>query len=298
MFKRYKESMKEAYTKLQKYDTKVIETSFGRMVYSIKQGKGIPILVVHGIVGGYDQAIETGISLAGEDQTIVGISRFGYLGSELPKDGTPKNQALVYTEILKELDIDKVLLLATSAGGTIALKFAILFPEKTVGVILVGSGAPSSVKQKGPSGPPKFIYNDYIFWVLLRRFRITMMAMFGVSKTEYREARIHDQEGLDKLLDTILPIKPRRPGIFNDEKVINPDMITNYHQYQVEELETPFLVLHAKNDPMAKYDRMKQFVIRLKNVDFVEYERGGHVLFGHGDKNNLIITDFIETLDV
>lgn len=294
LFSKYKADIKRAYAKLDNYESDIIHTSYGDMQYAIHQGNGIPLLVVHGIVGGYDQAIQTGLGLLGNENTIIGISRFGYLKSEIPSEPTPENQAHVYAEILDKLNIREVFVLATSAGGTPALKFAILYPDRVKGIILIGSGAPSIKKSRGPSGPPSFIYNDFIFWYLIKKMKHMMLSMFGINKEEFDNASLVDKEGLLNLFEIILPIKPRRTGIFIDEKITNPDMIINYNDYILDEINIPFLVIHSKNDPMALYDNMKYMVGRLKNVEFIEYETGGHVLFGHAVENTTIIKKFIK----
>ena len=49
--------VKKAYQHLETYDAKTISLSYGNMTY-IDQGEGDPILVVHGIFGGYDQGFD------------------------------------------------------------------------------------------------------------------------------------------------------------------------------------------------------------------------------------------------
>lgn len=56
------------------------------------QGTGETILISHGIFGGYDQAYVSLKSLVGEDYRKIAPSRFGYPGSDLPSQPTPKNQ--------------------------------------------------------------------------------------------------------------------------------------------------------------------------------------------------------------
>jgi len=86
----------------------------------------------------------------------------------------------------------------------------------------------------------------------------------------------------------------RRPGIFNDEKITNFDSIKNYEGYPLEEFEMPFLILHAKNDPLDKYGQIKEMVKRLKKVEFIEFENGSHMIFGHGEKCKKLVNDFIK----
>lgn len=290
-----KYSVKDAYSRLENDTYSVINSEeYGDIQYKIINGTGVPVLVIHGICGGYDQGIKTGISLLPENQKIISISRFGYLKSSLPNHPNPINQCKAYIEVLDGSNIEKVFLLATSAGGTIAFKFALLYPERVAGLILIGSGYPSLEKQKGPTGPPAFIYSDWVFGFMMSNMQGTLLKLFGLSKEEYFDADPNEQKKLEELFNTILPINPRRKGIINDEKVTNPDMIINYSEYPIENIEKPFLILHAKNDPMAKYKTTETAIKRLNNVETIVYEKGGHVLFGHSEKNRRYISDFLK----
>lgn len=51
-------------------------------------------------------------------------------------ENTPAEQATAYVELLDKLGIDRVYLLATSAGGSVAIRFALDYPERTKGLIL------------------------------------------------------------------------------------------------------------------------------------------------------------------
>ena len=74
-------------------------------------------------------------------------------------------------ELLDSLNIDKVYVLGTSAGGAIAIKFALLHPERTKGLILYCSGYPATEKPEKEAtyvGPPSAICYDFPMWFLVR----------------------------------------------------------------------------------------------------------------------------------
>ena len=134
------------------------------------------ILSVHGIFGGYDQAYDTCKDFC-SDYRIIAPSRFGYLGSDVSGDGTPAKQAEAYVELLDKLGIDKVYLLATSAGGSIAIRFALDYPERTRGLILYCSAMPLVEKPKKfaeYAGPPAFLCNNYAMFLLSPMFEPIM----------------------------------------------------------------------------------------------------------------------------
>ena len=137
-------AVKESTVRLADYHGETIRLSYGNMTY-VDRGEGETILSVHGIFGGYDQAFDTCRDFASRYR-ILAPSRFGYLDSDILGHGTPAKQAVAYAELLDKLEIDKVFVLATSAGGSVAIRFALDYPERTKGLILYCSAMPPAQK--------------------------------------------------------------------------------------------------------------------------------------------------------
>ena len=108
--------------------SKIAETALGPVQYS-DVGHGPVILMIHGAGGGFDQGHEVGITLVNHGFRTISISRFGYLGSPMPKDASPAAQGDAYAALLDVLDIPEVIVVAASAGTPSALQFAIRHPE-------------------------------------------------------------------------------------------------------------------------------------------------------------------------
>ena len=140
-------AVRESKNRLAAYNAQTAALSYGEITY-VDSGEGEVILSVHGIFGGYDQAYDTCKDFC-SDYRIIAPSRFGYLGSDVSGDGTPARQAAAYVELLDMLGIDKVYLLATSAGGSVAIRFALDYPQRTKGLILFPLSVPNNCSQKG-----------------------------------------------------------------------------------------------------------------------------------------------------
>jgi len=82
----------------------------------------------------------------GDGYRIAAPSRFGYPDSNLPSEPTPGNQAEAFTEVLDALDVEKVIVIATSAGGAPGIKMAIDYPSRMKGLVLLSSGMPTAQK--------------------------------------------------------------------------------------------------------------------------------------------------------
>ncbi len=281
----YNRDIKTAYNRLEDYDVKMMDTRFGVVSY-VDEGKGETILIAHGIFGGYDQGYASLASLVGNNYRKIAVSRFGYPGTELPDDPAPANQAASYAELLDNLGIGRVYILATSAGGAAGLRFVLDHPEKTKGLILLSSGAPdkqrskTELKELGMTGPPAVIVHDFPMWFVMKYFGFIFNSMMGAGADSH------------ELLQMILPVAPRRQGIIADTNITNVDMTLHYDEYVLEDIKPPILVLHAKDDPMAPFENIEALLARV-NAETAVFKTGGHLLSGN-DGLTKIIEDFIE----
>ena len=76
------------------HGSRIADTQCGPIEYA-EMGEGPALLLVHGAGGGYDQALDFGLPLAGSGFCVIAMSRFGYLGTPLPPDdASPAAQAM------------------------------------------------------------------------------------------------------------------------------------------------------------------------------------------------------------
>ena len=262
--------------RLSSLNAKTLSCSYGKMTY-IDEGKGEVILSIHGIFGGFDQAYET-CKVFQEKYRILAPSRFGYLYSDIKGKGTTKEQAEAYLELINRKGIDKVFLLATSAGGTVAFRFALDYPERTKGLILFSSSLPYSEKpEKYPeyAGPPQFLCYDYAMFLICPLFQSIM--------------------GMDKsTIYGMLPIRERKKGVAIDAAITNIDMARNYDEYRIEDLKVPILILHSKDDKLASFESAKSVLHRFPRYQLVSFDKGGHLMVGHEKEVKEAVISFIE----
>lgn len=272
---RCRSSVKKGEERLTSYNVHSASLSYGNMIY-VDEGSGEALLSVHGIFGGYDQAFDTCKDFV-SDFRIIAPSRFGYLGSDISGKGTPAEQAAAYVELLDRLDIDKVYLVATSAGGSIAIRFALDYPERTKGLILYCSAMPPAEKPEKYAeyaGPPAFLCNDYSMFLLSPLFEPIM----GMAPST---------------IYSMLPVGERKNGVILDASVTNPDMARNFESYNIEELRVPTLIIHAKDDRLADYGDVEKALSRFPDCTLVSFETGGHLMTGHSEELKKAVFDFI-----
>jgi pimeloyl-ACP methyl ester carboxylesterase len=280
----YNKDIGAAKEKLNSYPVQSINGEFGKMSY-IDTGLGETILLSHGIFGGYDQAYESLKGFVGEKYRRLTPSRFGYPGSEAPDMPTPENQAKAFVELLDRLNIEKTYVICTSAGGASAIMMTIRYPERVKGLILVSSIMPNvkktSKEKHERTGPPSIVVNDFPMWFTIKYFSFALNSMFG------------SKESSESIFATMLPVAPRKNGVRIETEVTNLDMDLNYEAYPVERIKVPMLMIHAKDDPMVKFESTMNFQKRT-NTQTLIFETGGHLIEGHEDAIKKEINHFIE----
>lgn len=194
------------------------------------------------------------------------------------KNPDPKAQARAYAELLDVLGVGKVYVLGTSAGGTVAIRFALDYPDRTEGLILYSSASPLTEKPetyKDYQGPQEFLNNDFAMWL----FRPLFQPLMGMeSDTVY----------------SMLPLGERRAGMKIDATVTNIDMARNFERYPIEELQVPALIIAAKDDKLSDFNAMEKVVPRFPECTFISFESGGHLLVGHEDEIQEELDAFID----
>jgi pimeloyl-ACP methyl ester carboxylesterase len=291
-YRTYREDCRRARERLADTDTRVVDTTFGTVEYA-ETGEGPPVLVSHGICGGADQALATGQALLGGDYRVLGVSRFGYLGSECPADPTPERQADAYRALLDELGIDRAVVLGVSAGGPSVLQFAQRHPERTRALVLVSAALPSEPGGWLPSGPPAATLWNPLFWLFAFRFRGAMLRAFGIDPDAYRAAPPREREAVAATLDTLLPMDPRREGAIVDTEVTNRDVVKNAEAYDLEGIGVPTLLIHAEDDPMADFADARRASERIPDAELAAFPDGGHLVFGHADGVRSTLSRFL-----
>jgi pimeloyl-ACP methyl ester carboxylesterase len=296
----YRRDRRDAYAAIAPTEHHVAHTPVGDVEYR-DRGTGTPVLVSHGIVGGCDQAMQIGTSLV-DDARILAPSRFGYLGSDVPYYPTPAAQSRAFAGFLDDVDVDDAVIVGTSAGAPAAIRFALAFPERTRGLVLLAAATPGDDERDAgenaeATGPPAVALRDPVFWLLRSRAAWLLRRTFGVSRSDWAAAPPADRERVDALFETLFPVEPRRDGTDIDTEFTNPRVVDHADEFDPSDLGVPTLVVHAEDDPLADYEDAARFAEVAQNGTLRAYETGGHLVFGHGDDVRKQVTAFAHDPD-
>jgi pimeloyl-ACP methyl ester carboxylesterase len=289
VYTRYRRDVRAAQERIQSGGSQVVDTDCGPIEYATF-GSGYPVLVVHGILGGFDQGLVVARGNVGGEFRSTVPSRFGYLRSPLPEDASPAGQADAFAGLLDALDIQQAAVLGTSAGGTSAIQFALRHPDRCSALVLFSSAAPGETEAALPPEPlaKAAFKSDFVFWLLTTYFRSSLNSIMGVPKgfelTPGYEADVAE------VMATILPVNPRADGAVFDMFVSNADINSGY---PLEEIKAPVLIVNAVDDPLCLYENAQAMADRIPGARLVTIESGGHMLLGQEKRVRSEITTFL-----
>ncbi|GII43526.1 alpha/beta fold hydrolase [Planotetraspora phitsanulokensis] len=132
-------------------DLRTAMTRRGPVEYDLYGTRGPVLLSVHAGLGGADQGRLFAGWLQNDGFRILSPSRPGYLGTPLESGRTNEEQADLLVALLDELGIDRVGVLAVSAGSPVGYTFAARYPERVWGLVSIGG---VSEPQPGGAGSP------------------------------------------------------------------------------------------------------------------------------------------------
>jgi pimeloyl-ACP methyl ester carboxylesterase len=266
--------------------SEVAETACGPIEYAVA-GSGPPILFVHGAGGGYDQGLEFGADLASRGFSVIAMSRFGYLRTPLPEDGSAAAQADAHACLLDALGIERVAaIVGGSAGAPSSVQFALRHGERAGALVLLVPAiyAPRPGDAPSVKTPPgtAFLFDtalrsDFLFWAATRLAPRTMTrAILATPPEIVAAANAEERVRVAEVLEHILPVSPRRLGLLNDGAVTS-----TLERYALEAVATPTLVIGVADDLFGTFDGARYTAEQIRGARFVGYERGGHLWVGH-----------------
>jgi pimeloyl-ACP methyl ester carboxylesterase len=249
--------------------SRLVQTPRGPMEYAVA-GEGLPLLVIHGGMGGYDQALDLGALVnrygAAGGFTVIAPSRPGYLRTPVEVGRTPEEQADALAHLLDHLGMAQVGVLAGSYGGPVALQLAQRHPQRLRALVLLASinrrcrvGQQWPLSERALLSRPGALLTDLLHWFMylrarsrpidLVRFFMRRMTVPSVTDAEIDRriallAQYPEQvQTLQRQFCSMTPMSLQMTGCLNDEK-----QIASLPDYPLEDIQTPTLLVHGRED--------------------------------------------------
>lgn len=270
---------------------KLVQTACGPIEYA-EEGQGLPVLMIHGAGGGYDQGILLARAFIDQGYRVIAPSRFGYLRAQNPADHSPTAQAKAHACLLDALGIDRAVIVGASAGGPSAILFAQMYPQRTAGLILASAVG----KQEQPARETSddtlktILDSDFLYWAMINGGRGQMIAMLGVKPEVQKSLSPEEVAWEDEMLQIMLPITLRGQGILYDFHIDRSAM-------HLEQVAAPTLVMHAVDDTLVFYQENGQYSAEhIPGAKLVTLPSGGHFLMGQHARARQETAAFLKSL--
>ena len=179
------------------------------------------------------------------------------------------------------------------------MQFALRHPDRTPALVLLVLAAYVPRPSEAPSlwtprGAP-FLFDtalrwDYLFWAAGRLTHDTFIrAILGTPPEMVAHASSDEQARVARILEHILPVSPRRPGLVNDAAVVS-----SLPRYELEQISAPTLAISVADDLYGTFDGARYTADHIPRARFIGYPSGGHMLVGHSADANSRIAAFIK----
>lgn len=264
--------------------SRMIDTACGPIEYA-EWGQGQPVLFFHATGGSYEQGLLMARMFVGEGFRAIAPSRYGHVRTPQAADTSAEAQADMFACLLDALDIPRVSAVGMSAGGPIAMQFALRHPERLQSLVLLSTAAyiPPSSGSKREMPVPNFVYDslfnsDFLFWAVVRYAGSALKSAFGATPELQANLPADERASLDEMLEYMLPIRMHTDGLANDALIADTSFVT---PYPLERITAPTLVVHARDDTAAVPAGGIYTAEHIPGARLILYDNGGHALLGH-----------------
>lgn len=279
-------------------NSQLIETIAGRVEYATR-GDGVPLLVIHGAGGGYDQGLMIADGFIGQGFKVIAPSRFGYLRTPVPPDTSPAAQAGAHAALLDALGIDKPVVVGVSAGAPSAIQVALCHPDRITALILIvpASYAPGHKVEVDQSVGSQLVLRivmagaDFAWWTASKLARPLLVRFLGVPPNLEAAAPIREREKVTAIIDSVLPLSERLPGL-------QIDSTSAMEPLPLEAIAAPTLIITAADDLFNTLPAAHYLDEGIPDAKLVVYDTGGHLLVGHEDAVRRTIAEFLAAVGV
>jgi 2-hydroxy-6-oxonona-2,4-dienedioate hydrolase len=271
----YRRDMRRAYAQVAA-GSALVRTPTATVEYAVG-GAGVPVLVIHGSGGGFDQGSLVARAVLDERFRWIAPSRFGYLRSTVPDGATFSEQADAYAALLDSLHVPRVAVVALSHGGPSALLFAVRHPARVSSLVLLSAGVATSreaaqdaANSRGSALTTVF-QHDPLYWGVSTFFRRGLMSLLGADRTVSASLTPAQRAVVDEVIDRMNPVERRAAGVVFDNRAELPNE-------RISAIRAPTLILHAIDDGLQMYHNAEFAAAHIPGAELQSFARGGHLL--------------------
>lgn len=264
--------------------SKMIPTRFGHLEYA-EQGDGVPLLMVHGTGGGFDQGLMFARPLTALGYRVIAPSRFGYLRSSFPAEPSSANQADAFVDLLDALGIEKIAIAGGSAGALSAIEFAVRHPDRCAALlpIVPAAYAPDSqavTSENPPAGVEAamvLLHSDFLFWAALSTVPEMMIGtLLATDPALLKTAAPAEVARAQEILWSLLPVSARANGFANDARLAGHPA-----RSALDKITAPTFTISVEDDRFGTAKAARYIAATVTGARLTIFSTGGHIWLGH-----------------
>ncbi|HLZ56164.1 MAG TPA: alpha/beta hydrolase [Ktedonosporobacter sp.] len=265
-------------------ESQLLVTERGTVEYQM-EGDGPVVMLLHGSPGGYDHAIALARYLDLQGFSALALSRPGYRRTPLSSGETPEAQADLFAATLDTLNVSQAVVVALSGGGPAALQFALRYPDRCRGLIMLAALSQSyteeAIYRSLPLGQSllKRLFDQLVGFDLVTYL---LVSLINLSPQGARSSG---------LIAALVMNNARTAGYKNDMR-----QFAELPAYPVEEIATPTLIVHGTADIDVPFSQAKQLVQKIPHAQLLAVEGADHTFVLSGEKTVEAIRNFLRSL--
>jgi proline iminopeptidase len=248
---------------------------------------GVPILFLHGGPGEGSQAMQAlGGPALEKKLRMVYLDQRGSGQSERPKDSKYYSLALLEADvdtIRRELGVEKLVLLAHSAGTPIALDYAADQPERVAGLILTGAIPDRPAAVDGLCGRLKATYPGIYPKAVAAAAPGRKCDPFAGFEDGAEQQRFNDDNMFpDDAVRERVNWLDRIPGVANSGALGGPLFDQGLFQYRFtrpERITMPLLFIAGGKDLQTAIAPQRELAAKVRDGRVIVYPNAGHFMF-------------------
>jgi pimeloyl-ACP methyl ester carboxylesterase len=179
-----------------------------------------------------------------------------------------------------------------SGGAPSALQFALKYPQRTLGLVLVVPYLKTAPRHDGrlpPESALSMSLQDFALWLGVEFMGEAVASRVMPSIMSRFDSTNPNQMAMVREIGTgFISARLRATGRANDMKQFET---LGIETWLLEVLRVPTLILHGTNDENAPYDASKAAAARIRTAELVAFEGADHsmIVTRHRDISNRVL---------
>ena len=253
----------------------VVQLGDVRVRYVERPGDGTPIVLIHGLPGTAEDFEKVTPLLDGHRTIALDRPGYGYSdGGYFPV----ARQLRVLDELLDHLKVDKAVLVGHSYGGTLALGYAALYPERVQGLVLV-SAAAGGARSDGFGRIQARLLQGLSWPVVQPLTDVTFSQAMRTASAKMGAAEAFDPDPVQPAYERrVLASTMRHEDLdaLAAERLASDGVIAEVDRL-LHEISTPTIVIHGNDDHLVAAEHGRRAAAELPNASYVPVS-GGHMV--------------------